>query len=54
MPRDERIEMSAIPGELIERPQWVVWRYKRRGRKRTKVPLCPEVYTPPVIQVRVV
>lgn len=27
-----------IPEELTERPQWVCWRYARRGGKQAKVP----------------
>jgi hypothetical protein len=30
--------MSAIPAELRELPQWVIWRYKKRRGKLTKVP----------------
>jgi putative DNA primase/helicase len=30
--------MSAIPAELRERPQWVVWRSEKRDGKLTKVP----------------
>ena len=30
--------MSPIPAELRERDQWVIWRYKTRDGKRTKVP----------------
>lgn len=32
------VEASAIPAELRERRQWVVWRYEERDGKPTKVP----------------
>ncbi len=31
---------SAVPKELCERPQWVVWRLEDRDGKPTKVPYC--------------
>ena len=33
-----RVSASAVPAELRERPQWVVWRLEERDGKRTKVP----------------
>jgi putative DNA primase/helicase len=35
---------EAIPAELRERPQWVVWRYEPRGERWTKVPYQPRDY----------
>jgi hypothetical protein len=32
------VNADAIPRELRERKQWVVWKHERRGGKRTKVP----------------
>jgi putative DNA primase/helicase len=32
----------SIPRELIERPQWIVWKYALRDGDWTKVPYCPE------------
>src|SRR5262245_40083092 len=34
-------KVGAIPAELKERPQWVVWRYEQRGQDWTKVPYNP-------------
>lgn len=33
------IEIANIPGELIDYPQWVCWRWEERNGKRTKVPV---------------
>ncbi len=30
--------LAAVPSELQERPQWVVWRYESRDGRETKVP----------------
>lgn len=35
------VRPDAIPAELRERPQWVCWRWERRGDRWTKVPLNP-------------
>jgi putative DNA primase/helicase len=35
-------ESLNIPRELRERDQWVLWRYEKRGGKRTKVPYDPD------------
>ena len=35
------MNLGAIPAELRERGQWVVWRYESRDGKRTKVPYNP-------------
>lgn len=32
---------TTIPAELVERPQWVAWRWEERAGKRTKVPVNP-------------
>lgn len=37
-----------IPAELQARPQWVVWRYKRKGKKWTKVPYTADASVPAV------
>jgi len=31
-----------VPGALVERQQWVCWRYENRGGKPTKVPVDPK------------
>lgn len=36
--RDRAVAIDAIPAELRERPQWVVWRREPRDGKPTKVP----------------
>lgn len=33
--------LENIPEKLAERPQWVCWRYEKRGDKKTKVPYTP-------------
>ena len=33
-----RRAFARVPGELIERPQWVAWKYELRGGKPTKLP----------------
>jgi hypothetical protein len=32
------VSLKAIPADLRERPQWVLWRYEERDCKRTKAP----------------
>ncbi len=39
--RASELHTDAIPDELRALPQWVTWRYERRGDKRTKVPMDP-------------
>lgn len=34
--------VEAIPAELRELPQWVCWRWQRRGGRWTKVPIDPK------------
>jgi len=33
--------VAAIPADLRERDQWVVWRYEKRAGRRTKIPYDP-------------
>lgn len=40
-PQTIALNPSTIPQELQDRPQWVAWRYERRGERWTKLPLCP-------------
>lgn len=40
------ISVENIPAELIERPQWVCWRYEERGGKLTKIPQMPSTGYP--------
>jgi putative DNA primase/helicase len=43
-PRPARVPVAwpeATPAELLERPQWVVWRYEPHGRRWAKVPYQP-------------
>ncbi len=35
------VEPDGIPDDLKARPQWVNWRFERRGGKWTKVPYTP-------------
>lgn len=37
----EAIQFRRFPQALIERPQWVLWKYEDRGGKRTKLPYQP-------------
>ena len=34
-----KADATIIPAELIERPQWVAWRYEQRSGKTTKAPI---------------
>jgi primase-polymerase (primpol)-like protein len=38
---DEHIALANIPTELLQRGQWVGWRWARRNGKQTKVPINP-------------
>lgn len=42
MPALGPAELAAIPDELKQLPQWVLWRYERRADKRTKVPFIAD------------
>jgi putative DNA primase/helicase len=41
IPRPAAPNFDAIPEELKQLPQWVVWRIEERGGKHTKVPVNP-------------
>ena len=44
-PTHELINQATFPAELIERRQWVAWRFMERGGKRTKTPVNPGTQT---------
>ena len=46
-PRMKHLDTDAIPAELKDRPQWVVWRLQTRDGKPTKVPFSPTTGRPP-------